>query len=47
MAWKGVEKYIQNFSREVRPKMSLVKQVVRMEGGWNWLRIVSSGGLLY
>jgi hypothetical protein len=24
-----------------------LRKTVRMGGGWNWLRIVSSGGLLY
>jgi hypothetical protein len=25
----------------------LVKYVVRMGGGWNWLKVVSNGGLWY
>jgi hypothetical protein len=25
----------------------LGKEILRMGGGWNWLRIVSSGGLWY
>jgi hypothetical protein len=28
-------------------KWTLKKSIVRMEGGWNWLRIVFNGGLWY
>jgi hypothetical protein len=27
--------------------VSLDRQIVKIGGGWNWLRIVSSGGLWY
>jgi hypothetical protein len=45
-SWKTVtwtsEKEIKNIKMELRER-----QIVRMGGGWNWLRIVSSGGLWY
>jgi hypothetical protein len=31
----------------VNKEMVLGKEVVRRGGGWNWLRIVSNGGLWY
>ena len=34
-------------ARELVSKMDLMEMVVRMGGGWNWLRIVCSDGFWY
>jgi hypothetical protein len=43
----GYVTFVESGHREATLRQILRRQVVRMEGGWNWLRIVSSGGLWY
>jgi hypothetical protein len=47
LVFSGVEPS-DSASRELISKMDLGKKlIVRMGGGWNWLKIVSSGKLWY